>query len=311
MTRVLESSPQAALPSTRALAYDPKPSSGNRAKSGILRRLVIWILIFACWEGAYRIIGWKAWKFPAPSHVVDAMLAMLNIPTAFGEAMHPGWPRADITAAAADHVHSSPLIIANLVSAARLLCGFAVSVLIGGLLGMLLWRFAELDKLLGPLFLGLLTLPSVCWVPLGVLAFGINENTVQFVLVMGSVFAVAISMRDGLRNMPPVYRRAGLMLGASGWRLYRYVLFPASLPAFATSLRQGFSFSWRSLLGAELILTATTYHGLGFLLSTGRDFGDVARVIAIMIVMVGAGMLADRLVFMKLQQKVNARFGFQ
>ncbi len=142
------------------------------------------------------------------------------------------------------------------------------------------------------------------------LALGINEYTVLFVLVMGSCFAVAIAMRDGLKSMPPVYRRAGLMLGAHGWRMYRYVLFPASLPAFATSLRQGFSFSWRSLLGAELILTAVQGKGLGFLLSTGRDFGDVAQVIAIMIVMIAAGMLADRLVFMRLQQKINARFGF-
>ena len=41
------------------------------------------------------------------------------------------------------------------------------------------------------------------------------------------------------------------MLGASGWRLYRYVLLPASFPALASSLRQGFSFAWRSLMGAE------------------------------------------------------------
>jgi NitT/TauT family transport system permease protein len=100
------------------------------------------------------------------------------------------------------------------------------------------------------------------------------------------------------------------MLGARKWRLYRYVLFPASLPAFAGSLRQGFSFSWRSLLGAELILVVPM-RGLGFLLQTGRDFGDVAQVIAVMMVMIAFGMLADRWFFMRLQQKINARFGFQ
>ena len=46
------------------------------------------------------------------------------------------------------------------------------------------------------------------------------------------------------------------MLGARGWRLYSYVLLPASLPALASSLRQGFSFAWRSLMGAELIMVA-------------------------------------------------------
>ena len=255
--------------------------------------------------------GWKSWKFPAPSHVVDALFGMLNIHTAFGEPIHPGWPRAESPAPAGEHWYSSPLLIANWNSALRLLAGFVISVSFGAILGAMMWRSRFLDELFGPLFLGLLTLPSVCWVPLGVLALGINESTVLFVLVMGSVFAVAISMRDGLKSMPPVYRRAGLMLGASGWRLYRYVLFPASLPAFAGSLRQGFSFSWRSLLGAELILTAVSHHGLGFLLSTGRDFGDVAQVVAVMIVMVAAGIIVDRWFFARLQKRINVRFGFQ
>lgn len=277
-----------------------------------LRRLIIWLAIFAAWEGAYRVIGWKAWKFPAPSHVMDATLNMLNVRTAFGEPLHYGWPRIDTPRPASRHVwYASPLITANLTSGLRLLAGFAISIISGAAMGVVMWRYSEVDKMLGPLFLGLLTLPSVCWVPLGVLGLGIYESTVLFVLVMGSVFAVAISMRDGLRNMPPIYRRAGLMLGARGWRLYRYVLFPASLPAFAGSLRQGFSFSWRSLLGAELILTSVDAHGLGFLLSTGRDVGDVARVIAIMFVMVVVGMLADRWFFAKLQRAINTRFGFQ
>jgi NitT/TauT family transport system permease protein len=111
-----------------------------------------------------------------------------------------------------------------------------------------------------------------------------------------------------LRTIPPIYQRAGAMLGTSGWRMYGYVLLPASLPALAGSLRQGFSFAWRSLMGAELIL-AVRYHGLGFLLQTGRDFADIAQVVAVMIVMVVIGMLADRLVFEVLEQRVSKRFG--
>ena len=127
-------------------------------------------------------------------------------------------------------------------------------------------------------------------------------------LVMGSFAAIAISLRDGLRNIPPLYPRAGLMLGATGWRLYRYVLLPASLPAMASSLRQGFSFAWRSLMGAELIFVVK-YHGLGFLLQTGRDFSQVEQVIAVMIVMVVIGMLADRWVFAPIQRSIQTRFG--
>jgi len=183
-----------------------------------------------------------------------------------------------------------------------------VSLVLGTLLGILMWRWAELDELLGPLFLGLQTLPSVCWVPMAILVFGINEKGILFVLVMGSFFAIAIALRDGLKTIPPIYQRAGLMLGASGWRLYRYVLLPASLPALASSLRQGFSFAWRSLMGAELILF-TQRHGIGYLLHQGREFADIAQVVAVMAVMVFIGMLADRLVFAVFQRSVHRRFG--
>jgi NitT/TauT family transport system permease protein len=239
------------------------------------------------WEAAYRLIGWKAWQFPAPSTILDSFIDMLKYSPAQG---------------------GRPLIEAVGVSLIRLVIGFCFSIFLGALLGLLMWRFKTLDEFLGPLFLGLQTLPSVCWVPLAVLLLGLNERGVMFVVVMGSFFAIAIALRDGLRTIPPIYQRAGAMLGTRGWKMYRYVLLPASLPALASSLRQGFSFAWRSLMGAELIL-AVRYHGLGFLLQTGRDFSDVAQVVATMIVMVLIGMTADRWGFAKLEKRISKRFG--
>ena len=249
---------------------------------------------------------------------------MLNVHTYAGEPVGRGWPwvqrdpvSGEITAwtggakgkAAEGSWYTSPMVTANWVSATRLMAGFAISIVLGGILGMLMWRFRPMDEFFGPLFLGLQTLPSVCWVPLSVLVFGYTEVGILFVLVMGSFFAVAIALRDGLRTIPPIYQRAGLMLGAKGWKKYRYVLLPASLPAMASSLRQGFSFAWRSLMGAELIFLAVRARGLGFQLSMSRDIADVGGVIAIMIVMVVIGMVADRLVFAKLQLTIQRRFG--
>jgi NitT/TauT family transport system permease protein len=235
---------------------------------------------------------------------------MLGISTGFGEPLHRGWP-GPVTPGpvfSLDRIAHAPLIAANLVSATRLIVGFTVSVIFGSMLGAMMWRWQDLNDFLGPAFLGLQTLPSVCWVPLAVLVFGLNETGILFVLVMGSAFGIAISMRDGLKNTTPIYRLAGMMLGARRWRLYRYVLLPAGLPALASSLRQGFTFAWRSLMGAELILAAD-HHGLGFLLRTGEDFSDVAQVVAIMLVMVVIGMLADRLVFAPIERRVHVRFG--
>jgi NitT/TauT family transport system permease protein len=201
-----------------------------------------------------------------------------------------------------------PLIQGVVTSLVRLVVGFVLSILLGGILGVLMWRWKSLDEFLGPLFLGLQTLPRVCWVPLAVLSIGLNEKGVLFVVVMGSFFAIAIALRDGLRAIPPIYQRAGAMLGTSGWKMYRYVLLPASLPALASSLRQGFSFAWRSLMGAELIF-AVDRHGLGFVLHIGRELNEVGWVVVAMAVMVMIGITADRFVFSEIERVIHRRFG--
>lgn len=217
--------------------------------------------------------------FPAPSHVIEAL-----------------W---DLTG------RLGPALGVSLV---RLSIGFAISLVLGTLVGIVLWRFSVLNRAFGPVFLGIQTLPSVCWVPLGVLSFGLTEQAMMFLLVMGSTFAIAISMRDGLLTVPPIYHRAGAMLGARGLNYYRYILLPASAPVFASSLRQGFSFAWRSLMGGELIL-ATSRHGLGYLLELGRSFADVHQVVGVMLVMIVVGMTVDRWLLARLEQRVHRRFG--
>ena len=282
---------------------------------------MIWLMVLLVWEGAYRLTafdpakpdegGWRPWVFPSAFQVVDSTLAMLNVRTHFGEPFGEGWPwkGPPLVGKKSYGLASSHLVVGNIVSASRLAVGFGLSILLGGVLGLAMWRSRFLDEMLGGLCLGVQTLPSVCGVPLAILAFGINETAILFVLVMGSFFAVAIALRDGLNTIPPIYQRAGLMMGARGWRLYRYVLLPASLPAMAGSLRQGFSFAWRSLMGAELIFFIQGRDGLGHLLAMGREFNDVAQVVAVMIVMVFIGMVADRWIFARLQRAVHTRFG--
>jgi NitT/TauT family transport system permease protein len=275
----------------------------------------VWVTVLLAWEGAYRLVGWKAYVFPAPSHVVDAAASMLGATTRFGEELHEGWPwtlpgdgESPGSARKQPSFFESALVSAVGTSAVRLVVGFVISAVLGLGLGLLMWRIRFVDALVGPLFLGLQTLPSVCWVPLAVLTLGINEKGILFVLVMGSFSAVAISLRDGLRSVPPVFRIAGLMLGARRYALYRHVLLPASMPALANTLRQGFAFAWRSLMGGELVLTVQR-RGLGFLLNVGRDFADVAQVVAVMATMVAIGMIVDRWVFAVIERKVRARFG--
>jgi NitT/TauT family transport system permease protein len=273
-------------------------------------RLGVWLVILLVWEGAYRIIKWDYTLFPSPTQVVDGALRLLNLRTGFGEDFGPDWPKpyGGTFGRSDEPIHRGPLITSSLTSLIRLAVGFTISIILGGIIGAAMWRIRGLDEFLGPLFLGFQTLPSVCWVPLAILVFGLRETGVLFVLVMGSFFAIALALRDGLRTIPPAYQNAGRMLGAKGWKLYRYVLLPASMPAVAASLRQGFSFAWRSLMGAELLF-AVQNHGLGFQLEMARNNIDVAQVIAVMAIMVLLGIAADRFVFARLERRVLVRFG--
>ncbi len=264
-------------------------------------RYAIWVVLFTAWEIAWRTIQWPAWKFPAPSHVVDAFAYLLGLST-------------NLSGSVATHPQggfwSSAMLTALWVSLTRLVAGFAIALVLGVLLGGAIWRWIWLNRLLGPLLLGLQTLPSVCWVPLAVITLKLTESAVIAVMVLGSGFAVALAMRDGLAVMPPLYERAGRMLGATGWRLWRYVLLPASLPAMTGALRQGFGFAWRSLLGAEMVLV-TTGKGLGYLLLAGRELGLAADVVAVMAMMVVVGMSVDRWVLGPLDARVRQRFGLR
>src|SRR5258705_5254418 len=114
-------------------------------------RLGVWVLIVAAWEGAYRLIQWRDWIFPAPSHVLDATMAMLNIQTGFGEPLHPGWPRRGNAKAiqSASQIIHSPLITSSGISAVRLGVGFVLSILLGGMLGAAMWQFKWLRQLFG------------------------------------------------------------------------------------------------------------------------------------------------------------------
>jgi NitT/TauT family transport system permease protein len=105
-----------------------------------------------------------------------------------------------------------------------MLIGFAVSLVIGIPLGLVLARVRWLDETLGSLVLGLQTLPSICWLPLALLWFGLNDGAIIFVVVIGALLAITVSVRDGVKNVPPVYLRAARTMGASPLAIYTEVL---------------------------------------------------------------------------------------
>ncbi|AIF85164.1 ABC-type nitrate/sulfonate/bicarbonate transport system, permease component [Candidatus Nitrososphaera evergladensis SR1] len=204
-------------------------------------------------------------------------------------------------------VADSSLTIGIGVTMWRLFAGFVISVGIGGAVGLAMVKFPSFGKTLSSFAVGLLTFPSIAWVPFSILLISFNDFGILFVLVMASVFSVMISTYSSIRNIPPIYIRAAKNMGASGFSLFRYVMIPAATPSLIIGLRQAWSFAWHALIGAEILIT--TLYGLGHILQIGREFQDMGQIIAVMIAVFAIGLLFDRLVFVKLEEKVRARWG--
>ncbi|MBC8135538.1 MAG: ABC transporter permease [Fibrella sp.] len=193
-------------------------------------------------------------------------------------------------------------------SALRGAVGYGIALVFGTVIGLLLARVKWLDETIGSAVVGLQSLPSICWFPLALIWFGLNERAVQFVVVMGSLFAVILAVRSGVRSLSPLTLRAARTLGATGFKLWVYVLLPAILPAFLSGMRQGWAFAWRSLMAAEL-LSQSLKAGVGHLLSTGRDLNDMPMVLGMIGVILLFGLAVDRVLFAPLERLVARRWG--
>ena len=193
------------------------------------------------------------------------------------------------------------------VSLLRLFIGLVTSVIVGIGVGLAMVKFTHFGKTMNSICVGLQSFPSIAWIPFAILLIGFNDSGILFVVVMSSVFSIMISTYSGIRNIPPIYLQSASNMGSKGFSLFRHVMIPAATPSLIIGIRQGWSFAWHALVGAEMLIT--TLAGLGYILSVGREFSNMSQIIATMIVIFLIGLIFDRLVFSKIEDKVRNQWG--
>ena len=245
------------------------------------RKVIFFVGLLAVWQALVWIGFWPEFIFPSPLGVLQTL---------------------------ARGFQNGTFVVGIAISMERILIGFGLSAIAGMLLGLALGRIRILDETVGSLVLGLQALPSICWLPLALLWFGLSETAIIFVVVMGALLSITLATEAGVKNTPPLYLRAARNLGARSWRLYALVIFPAALPAIITGMKLGWSFAWRSLMAGELIYVGL---GLGQLLMMGRELNDMNQVVAVMLVIVAIGLVVDRLIFAPVESRVRERWGLQ
>ena len=155
----------------------------------ITRQVVFYTLLIAVWEFFFRLKLWPQYLFPSPGQVLETL---------------------------ADGFKNKTFLVAIGVSLRRLVIGYAISMFFGTLLGLVIGKVRALDETVGGFFVGLQTLPSICWLPLAILWFGLSESAITFVVVMGSLLSITIATDGGVKNIQPIYLKAGENMGARG-----------------------------------------------------------------------------------------------
>jgi NitT/TauT family transport system permease protein len=174
----------------------------------------------------------------------------------------------------------------------RLGFGMVVSVAVGTVIGLAMGSSRFIQRSVGSLMTGLQALPSISWLPLAMLWFGLTERAVMFVVIIAGIPAVAIAAANAVRLVPPLLVRAGRTLGARGWPLYRQIVLPAAVPGYVGGLQSAWALAWRALMAGELIVTAGA-QGLGHFQEVARNQFQADLVIATMVVIVLVGMAVE------------------
>ena len=269
---------EAGLDALEAPTPPPRPGPGTVFLRSVLPPLVAVAGFIALWQLAYNAGIKPSYALPSPLEVVAT----------FGQTVRDGraWTAVSI-------------------SVSRGVMGFVASVAVGTALGLAMWRSRWLRAAIGPFVSGLQSLPSVAWVPAAIIWFGLSDAAIYAVVLLGAVPSIASGLLAGFDQVPPLLDKVGRVLGLTTAGRIRHVLLPAALPGYLAGLKQGWAFSWRSLMAAELITYSPALGiGLGQQLNIGRELNAMDLVIASVFLILVIGVAIELLVFAPLERRV-------
>jgi NitT/TauT family transport system permease protein len=250
----------------------------RRLLTGVVPPVVAVVLFVVVWQILWASAIWPEFKLPAPGAVFGAIAQQF----ADGQALSIVW-----------------------TSVSRGILGFLLAVVIATPIGLLVATVPVVRSAIGPILTGLQSLPSVAWVPAAVLWFGLTDQTIYFVVLLGAVPSIANGLVTGVDQVPPLLPRVGHAMGANRIQSATLIMLPAAMPGFLAGLKQGWAFSWRSLMAAEIIATSPSLgFGLGAYLNQGQALSDMASVMAAIILILIVGIGIELLVFRPAERRI-------
>jgi sulfonate transport system permease protein len=165
----------------------------------------------------------------------------------------------------------------TLVTVWRVAAGFFFGVTAGTIFGALAGYSALTHRVIDPTLQALRAIPSIAWVPLFILWFGIYEASKIILIAVGVFFPVYLGVMGAVLSVDRKIVEVGRVFRLSGFAMVRRILLPAVMPAYVLSLRAGLGLGWMFVLAAEFLGAS---QGLGFLLMDGQQLGKSAQIVA-------------------------------
>jgi NitT/TauT family transport system permease protein len=158
-------------------------------------------------------------------------------------------------------MHDPKFLMHVLLSCRRIIFGFSLAALVAVPLGLVMGRFKLIHEVVFPVAEVLRPIPAIAWVPMAIMLWPTNEQSIVFITFLGSFFPILVNTLHGMVLVDPVLVRAARCLGARETSIFREVYFPASLPHIFTGLTVGMGVAWVSLIAAEMI---SGQYGIGY-----------------------------------------------
>ncbi|WP_213769837.1 ABC transporter permease subunit [Bradyrhizobium sp. dw_78] len=158
-------------------------------------------------------------------------------------------------------IHDPMFLMHVALSCRRILLGFTLAALVAVPLGLVMGRFKLIHEMIFPVSEVLRPIPAIAWVPMAIMLWPTNEQSIVFITFLGSFFPILVNTLHGMTLVDPVLVRAARCLGAREAAIFREVYFPASLPHIFTGLTVGMGVAWVSLIAAEMI---SGQYGIGY-----------------------------------------------
>ena len=189
----------------------------------------------------------------------------------------------------------------------RVFSGLILAGCIGLPIGLLMGRFRRVERFVIPLVSVLMPIPSLAWVPVFILWFGLGNAATISLVLYAAAFPIIFNTWTGVRSVNRLWIRAAEAMGADEMALFQKVVLPGSLPLIITGFRQAFARAWIAVVGGEMI--AATAWGLGWVIFDSKEFLNTDVMMGSLLVIGMLGLAFERLVFGALERRTVGRWG--